>query len=162
MPANLTPKQRLAALVGAGCCTTLLAIVPGFEGTVLHAYFDPVGVATYCTGATDGVVMGKSYTVDECSDVLAKDLYAHAERIAECIAVPVNENQRAAFVSLAFNIGTGAFCSSTLKRRLNAYDYAGACAEISRWRMAGGREWPGLVKRRAAERQLCETPVAAQ
>lgn len=154
----MTPRQKLAATVGAGCCATLLSLVPQFEGTFLKTYRDPIGVATYCTGATKGAVMGRTYTPEECSDVLAMDLHEHAEGITKCIAVPLTENQRAAFVSFAFNVGVGAFCGSTLVRTLNAGDYGAACAQLSRWTMAGGQVWPGLVKRRAAERKLCETP----
>ena len=62
----------------------------------------------------------------------------------------------AAFLSFAFNVGNGAFCGSTLTRKANAGDMPGACAELSRWTYAGGKQMPGLVIRRAAERQLCE------
>ncbi|WP_405045477.1 glycoside hydrolase family protein [Pseudomonas aeruginosa] len=45
---------------------------------------------------------------------------------------------------------------STLLRKLNAGDVRGACAELSRWVYAGGKKLGGLVRRRAAERELCE------
>ena len=57
----------------------------------------------------------------------------------------------------AFNVGNARFCSSTLARKANAGDMAGACAELSRWTYAGGKPLPGLVKRRATERAICES-----
>jgi lysozyme len=57
---------------------------------------------------------------------------------------------------LRINVGSDAACKSTLMRKLNMGDLAGACSELSRWTMAGGKVYPGLVRRRAAERALCE------
>ena len=74
----------------------------------------------------------------------------------QCVRVPLHQHEYDAFVSLAYNIGSRAFCSSTLVRKLNAGDYAGACAEIDRWVYAGGKRLSGLVKRRAEERARCE------
>ena len=51
-------------------------------------------------------------------------------------------------------MGSEAFCNSTLARKANSGDLAGACAELSRWTRAGGVVWPGLVKRRALERKV--------
>ena len=68
----------------------------------------------------------------------------------------MTDGQKAAFLSFAFNVGAQKFCGSTLVKKANQGDMPGACAELSRWTYAGGRELPGLVKRRAAERALCE------
>ena len=76
--------------------------------------------------------------------------------LKQCVRVSLHQYECDAFVSLAYNIGSGAFCGSTLVRKLNAGDYAGACAEIDRWVYAGGKRLPGLVKRRAEERARCE------
>ena len=99
--------------------------------------------------------MGQRYTRQQCEDMLYGDLLKHAQAL-DCIKHPLTDGQKAAFVSFAFNVGNKAFCDSTLARKANAGDMAGACAELSRWTRAGGRELPGLVKRRAAERELCE------
>ena len=69
---------------------------------------------------------------------------------------PLTDGQKAAFLSFAFNVGNGAFCSSTLVRKANTGDMPGACSELSKWVYAGGKQLPGLVKRRAAERAMCE------
>ena len=66
--------------------------------------------------------------------------------------------QKVAIVSFAFNVGTGAVCSSTMARKANAgADPAEWCAELDRWVLAGGKKLPGLVARRAEERRLCES-----
>jgi lysozyme len=89
--------------------------------------------------------------------MLADDLAKHAEAL-NCVKTPMTDGQKAAFVSFAYNVGVQGFCGSTLVRKANAGDMTGACAELSRWVMAGGKKLPGLVNRRAAERELCEKP----
>ena len=60
-----------------------------------------------------------------------------------------------AHVSLAYNIGVGGYCRSTVARRQNAGDVGGACDAFLMWNRAGGVTWPGLTRRREAERKLC-------
>jgi GH24 family phage-related lysozyme (muramidase) len=60
-----------------------------------------------------------------------------------------------AFVSLTYNIGIGAFCRSTARKRLDAGNLEGACDAATWYNRAGGRKIPGLVNRRAAEHRLC-------
>lgn len=99
--------------------------------------------------------MGQTFTREQCEELLYKDLAKHADAL-QCIKAPMTDGQKAAFLSFSFNVGSQAFCGSTLARKANADDMLGACAELSRWTLAGGKQLPGLVKRRAAERQLCE------
>ena len=103
--------------------------------------------------------MGQTFTRQQCQDMLYQDLVQHADALG-CITQPLTDGQRAAFLSFAFNVGEGAFCKSTLVRKANAGDVQGACAELSRWTYAGGKQLPGLVQRRAAERQMCEGGLA--
>lgn len=154
----MNTKQTLAGMVGAGCCAVLLTYVPQFEGTVLRGYKDPIGIVTACTGNTKSAVLGKPYTKEECERLLVDDLVEHAAGIEKCITRPLSTGERAASVSLAFNIGVEAFCDSTMARKLNAADPT-ACAELDRWIKAGGQVLPGLVKRRAIERQICEGKI---
>lgn len=152
----MTPRQRLAAKIGAGAVTLAVSVVALHEGTVYRTYKDPVGILTACVGHTGPELrMGQTYTRAQCEDMLYADLAKHAVAL-DCIKTPLTDYQKAALVSFAFNVGEVKFCSSTLVRKANAGDLMGACAELSRWTMAGGRELPGLVKRRAAERALCE------
>lgn len=146
-------KARLAAAGLLGCFT----LVAGFEGLRTVAYRDPVGIPTLCYGSTQGVRMGQGATRAQCEALLGHELLAAHEQMQACVRVPLTPGQRSAFTSFTYNVGARAFCRSTLARKLNAGDHAGACAELDRWVHARGIRLPGLVRRRAAERALCES-----
>ncbi len=146
------------ACVGTACATVLLACVPLFEGTVHTTYVDPVGVVTACTGHTGPELkLGQTFTKQQCDDMLMADLVKHAEPVLKCAPVLKDHiGPLAASVSLAYNIGTNAFCASTIVKLFRAGDWAGGCAEFSKWVKAKGKVLPGLIKRRAYERAMCE------
>lgn len=75
----------------------------------------------------------------------------------KCLTSPdkVPDKPYVAFLSLSYNIGTGAFCRSSVARYANSADYRRACDAISLYNKAGGRVVKGLVNRRADERKLC-------
>lgn len=146
----------MIASVGAVCAAVLIVCVPKFEGLVLRGYKDPIGIVTACAGHTATAVLGRVYTVAECEKLLEDDLVSHAEGVKACITHPLTTYQLAAAVSFAYNIGVPRFCGSTMAEKFNRGDIKGACAELSRWTRAGGKVLPGLVKRRAAERAMCE------
>jgi lysozyme len=79
--------------------------------------------------------------------------------VSAAVTVPLNDNEFGALTSFTFNLGIGNLKSSTLLKKLNAGDRAGAADEFGKWVNAGGKPLPGLVKRRAAERALFLTPV---
>jgi lysozyme len=83
------------------------------------------------------------------------DMQKFEGAIKQCVSVPLHQHEYDAFLSLSYNIGARAFCNSTLVRKLNAYDYKGACDEILRWNKAGGRVINGLTIRRQKEHQQC-------
>ena len=139
-----------------------LAVVGGFEGVRRVAYQDVVGVWTVCAGETKGVSAGDTYTLDECKAMLETRLAEFNDGVNRCLRIEVRDETRVALVSFAYNIGVPAFCKSTLLRRLNAGDGAAACDELLRWTYADGRQLPGLVNRRAAERELCRAGFAGQ
>lgn len=152
-------KARLVAMVGAASAAILTTQVPKFEGMVLRGYKDPIGIVTACAGNTRSAVLGRAYTPEECQQLLADDLVAHAEPVLKCtpiLARPEYVGPRSAAISFTFNVGAGNYCSSTMARKFNAGDFIGACAELSKWTRAGGKELPGLVTRRATERAICE------
>ncbi len=153
-------KAKFIAIVGAGAAALAVPLVQYYEGTVFSTYRDPVGIITACTGHTGPELkMGQTYTREQCEEMLYKDLAKHASALS-CVRAPLTDGQRAAFLSFAFNVGDDAFCRSTLVRKANSGDINGACAELSRWTYASGKLLPGLVRRRAAERQLCEAGLA--
>ena len=150
-------KRTLAGVVGAGACALLLAIIPQHEGKRNVGYLDPVGIATKCMGDTTDVVIGRVYTDAECLASMERQLIAHADGVLACTpGLKGHDNQLAAAVSLAYNIGVGAYCKSTVAKRFGAGDLKGGCAAITLYNKAGGKVLPGLVRRRAAERALCE------
>ena len=61
-------------------------------------------------------------------------------RCQTCVTVPLAQHEYDALVRLSHNVGSRAFCQSTLVRKLNAEDYAGACAELLRWRFFQGKD----------------------
>jgi lysozyme len=84
-----------------------------------------------------------------------RDVEVFEGAVKQCVNVPLAQHEYDAYLSLAYNIGPSAFCRSTLVRKLNAQDYAGACKEILRWNRFQNKPLAGLTKRRQAEYQQC-------
>ena len=135
-----------SALVG-------IAVHEGYRG---EAYIPVKGdVPTIGFGTTAGVKSGD--TIEPVQALVRKlaDVQRFEGALQQCVRVPLHQHEYDAFLSLAYNIGPGAFCGSTLVRRLNAGDYAGACAEILRWDRFRGEPLRGLTLRRQAENRQC-------
>lgn len=152
---NSRLKKAGIGLTVAG--SLAIGIVGGYEGLRTKAYRDIVGVPTVCFGETRGVKMGDSYTVDECKAMLGDALVEFEQGMRKCMTRPdsVPDKPYVAFLSLSYNIGIGAFCKSTLARKVNAGDIRGACDELLKWNRAGGQVVRGLTRRRQEERALC-------
>lgn len=158
-------RKSLASICGIAAATILCSIVPQFEGTKNVGYLDPIGIPTKCTGDTRDVVVGRHYTDAECAESLQTALIAHAEPILRCNPeLQGRTYQLAASVSFGYNIGTRAFCDSQVSKRFHVGEWKLGCKAMNesdsgrpQWVMAGGKVLPGLVKRRAEERALCET-----
>lgn len=150
-------QQRAAAAVSAGVVALATPLILYYEGTKQVGYLDPIGIVTACTGHTGAdAVLGRTYSHQECAALLKRDIASHDAGVVACVTRPMADNVHAAALSFAFNIGVAKFCASSMAKKLNSGDIAGACAELSRWVYAAGKQLPGLVKRRAAERALCE------
>ncbi len=135
-----------SALVG-------IALHEGYRG---EAYIPVKGdVPTIGFGTTDGVKPGDRIEPVQALVRKLADVQRFEGALKQCVRVPLHQYEYDAFLSLAFNIGPGAFCGSTLVRRLNAGDYAGACAEILRWDRFRGEPLRGLTLRRQAENRQC-------
>jgi lysozyme len=131
-----------------------LALIKDFEGRELTAYKDPVGIWTIGYGSTGPHVKpGMTITESEAEALLRKDI-SRFEAAVNRLSKKSNQDQFDAMVSLAFNVGEGAFGGSTLLKLHNAGDYAGAANQFGRWNKAGGRVLAGLTRRRAAEAKL--------
>lgn len=96
--------------------------------------------------------------LDVAEALLREDLDRFVAGVDRLVTVPLTQNQRAALVSFAFNIGLGALATSTLLERLNDGEYEAVPAELARWKKGGGRVLDGLVRRREAEAALWRTP----
>lgn len=136
-----------AALVG-------LAVHEGYRET---AYIPVKGdKPTLGFGDAQGVQMGQRTDPVRALIRLNQQADTFQREMRACIGdVPLFQHEWDAYVSLTFNIGSAAFCRSTLVQRLKAQDYAGACAQILRWDKFQGRQLPGLTKRRQQEHKLC-------
>ena len=151
-----TDKRRVPAPAWILSAAFLVGLVMS-EGYTDRAIIPvPGDVLTIGFGTTEGVKLGDRITPPQALGRALSDLGKFDGAIRECVRVPLHQHEYESFLSLAYNIGPGAFCGSTLVRKLNAGDYAGACAEISRWNRQAGRVLQGLVNRRAAERAQCE------
>jgi lysozyme len=159
-------------------CQKAIDLVKSYEGipdgnpaTVnIDPYLDPVNIWTigwghalryggrFLKGEADRAQMHALYpdgiTLDQAETLLHADLLETGRDVLTMLAVQVNDNEFGALTSFAFNLGTGNLRSSTLLKKLNANDRAGAADQFLRWVRADGKVLPGLVKRRAAERAL--------
>jgi lysozyme len=132
-------------------------MVKHFEGFRAKPYLCPAGVPTIGYGHTEGVSLSDPpITRESAAALLEKDLAVFAAGVARMLTAPVTQNQFDALVSFAYNVGLGNLKRSTLLKMVNSGDRAGAAREFAKWTKAKGRELPGLVKRRAAERALFE------
>ena len=145
----ITPPSGIRPISETG-----LDLIRDFEGRRLNAYQDAVGVWTIGYGHTRTAYPGQRITEAGATALLREDVATFERAVSRAVRVPLTDNQYAALVSFAFNVGSGALNSSTLLRRLNAGDYFGAANELRRWNRAGGRELYGLTRRREAERSL--------
>jgi len=130
-----------------------LSLIQSFESCKLTAYQDIVGIWTIGWGDTTNVRPGQTISQAEAdARLIAKyDYFEH--QILLAVQVPLNDNQLGALTCLVYNIGIGAFKSSTILKKLNLNDPT-AVDEFARWNKAGGRVVAGLTRRRAAEAKL--------
>lgn len=149
--------KTLKATVGAAAAALLINYVPQFEGLVLKGYKDPIGIVTACSGHTKTAVFGRIYTKEECSKLLEQDLVQHAQGVIQCTPQLLGHPyQLAATTSFAYNVGVFKYCGSTMAKKFARGDLIGACNELPKWTKAGGIVFPGLVKRREIEKEICE------
>jgi GH24 family phage-related lysozyme (muramidase) len=136
-----------------------VALIKSFEGLSLTAYKDSVGVWTIGYGWTqpvDGkpISAGMFIKQDTAERLLKTGLVSYESDVSKLVKVKLNQGQFDALVSFAYNLGSRSLSTSTLLRKLNAGDYAGAADEFPRWNKAGGQVLAGLSRRREAERAL--------
>lgn len=136
-----------------------IALIKQFEGCKLKAYQDSVGVWTIGYGWTqpvDGKPIRAGMTIKQetAERLLKTGLVSYESDVSRLVKVGLTQGQFDALVSFTYNLGTRSLSTSTLLRKLNAGDYAGAADEFLRWNKAGGKVLNGLTRRREAERAL--------
>ena len=136
-----------------------IALLKEFEGCKLTAYQDSVGVWTIGYGWTqpvDGKPIRAGMTIKQetAERLLKTGLVSYESDVSRLVKVGMTQGQFDALVSFTYNLGPRSLSTSTLLRKLNAGDYAGAADEFLRWNKAGGKVLNGLTRRREAERAL--------
>lgn len=136
-----------------------IALIKQFEGCKLTAYQDSVGVWTIGYGWTkpvDGKPIRAGMTIKQetAERLLKTGLVTYESDVSRLVKVGLTQGQFDALVSFTYNLGARSLSTSTLLRKLNAGDYAGAADEFLRWNKAGGKVLNGLTRRREAERAL--------
>lgn len=130
-------------------------LVAEFEGCRLTAYKCPAGVWTIGYGHTAGVKEGDILPSEEAAkELLEKDLAKYAAEVSRCagngkISFPLNQNQFDALTSFCYNCGAG-----NLQKLVKGRSAATVAEKILAYNKGGGKVLPGLVKRRARERDL--------
>ena len=140
-----------------------LSLIKQFEGLELTAYLCPANIPTIGYGNTNSVTRAdvgrKTITAAQAETLLRADLVRFEKAVEHLVSVPLTDNQFAALVSFAFNLGEGNLAKSTLLKRINA---KAPLADIERswmqWVNANGKRLQGLVNRRAAEMALYKKP----
>lgn len=156
-PAELTRAEKIGAAIAAACAV-VLPLTSSSEGLRTTPYRDPAGIRTVCYGETQ--LEMRVYSADECGAMLRSRLAkSYAPPIVKCV-VGVTEPRRvyafAALIDASYNAGPAAVCKSRMVKAINAGDWKAGCNAFPGWYVtAKGKVYPGLVKRRIAERDLC-------
>lgn len=138
-----------------------LDVIKTMEGFYGNFYIDPVGIRTIgyghachalpCTGPDFASL---PLTEQKAEEILINDLQLYETCIKNAVTVALNINEFSALVSFVFNVGCGAFKTSTLLRLLNQGQYTEVPNQLNRWTKGGGKTLPGLVRRRGLEGDL--------
>ena len=138
-----------------------LALIREFEGFRSKPYLCPAGVPTIGYGSTryeDGTpVTLKDGPIDQArANAIMRTTLAreYEPAVQRYVKVPLTQGQYDALVDFAYNAGAKNLLQSTLLKKLNAKNYAGASKEFEKWVYGGGKVLPGLVRRRKAEQAL--------
>jgi lysozyme len=157
------------AVKGILLAASTLVGIASYEGYRSEAYIPvPGDVPTIDFGRTQGVKMGDKSNPIRGLKLLEKELdTVYVAGVKRCVKVPLHQHEFAAYVSLTYNVGVARFCNAAKPGKppniidlINSERYAEACARIDAFKKSGGVVYPGLVKRRAEERAICEGKYA--
>jgi GH24 family phage-related lysozyme (muramidase) len=139
-----------------------ISLIKEFEGFESQAYIDTDGTPVIGYGLSkiggEPVQIGDRISPQQADTALNAHLQEIYEELDQVVRVDLSDRQLSALASIAFNVGINSIKQSTLVKKVNAKDYAGAANEFLRWDKANLRgrlvQLPGLTRRRHAERQL--------
>lgn len=146
-------RNEIAAISLSATALVAIALHEGYKDM---AYIPTPGdVPTIGFGTTNGVKLGDKTTPTQALSRAMVDIQKFEGAVKSCVQVPLTQGEYDAYISLSYNIGSSAFCNSTLVKRLNQSEYALACQEILRWDRFQGQKLAGLTKRRQEEYLKC-------
>lgn len=137
-------------------------LVKEFEGFADQAYIDTDGTPVIGYGlsriAGKPVQLGDRISPIQAEIALKHQLQEIYQELDKIVQVNLSDRQLSALASISFNVGINSIKDSTLVKKINVEDYAGAANEFLRWDKANLQgslvQMPGLTRRRQAERQL--------
>jgi lysozyme len=159
-------RTPIAALALSASALIGIAMKEGYtDKAIIPTKGDVPTLGFGTTTRPDGspVRMGDKTNPVEALGRKQRDLVKFEGAIKQCVKVPLYQAEYDQYVDLSYNIGSTAFCSSTIVKRLNTYDYAGACNAILLWKRVAGQDcsipgnkvcW-GLWQRRLETHDKC-------
>jgi len=135
-----------------------VSLIQEFEGFSPVAYRDPVGIWTIGYGFIEGVKEGDRITKEQAGKRLQRELGTYEQAVSKA-AGECSQNEFDALVCFAFNVGTAGMSRSSVIKAHRRGDKQAAARAFALWNKAGGKVWPGLTRRRAAEAALYLEPV---
>jgi lysozyme len=164
--ARRSPRIAIAALSFSAIGLIGLAASEGYtDSAIIPTKGDVPTLGFGTTTRPDGspVQLGDKTNPVEALQRKARDIVKFEGALKSCVRVPLTQGEYDVYVDHAYNIGPGAFCSSTIVRRLNAGDYTGACNAILMWNRVGAQDCsepgnkicPGLWDRRLKAQRKC-------
>ena len=146
-------RKKVAAITLSAAALVGIVVHEGYSDVAYTPV--PGDVPTIGFGTTGGVKPGDRTTPTKALSRALTDIQKFEGALKKCVKVPLTQNEYDTYISLSYNIGSNAFCNSTLVKKLNAQDYSGACKEILRWDKFQGKPLAGLTKRRQDEYMRC-------
>ena len=148
--------QRAVTLSATG-----LILIAMHEGFSSMPYKDTGGVVTNGFGNAT-INPNQHVTVPQALDDLKVNTSNTGKKVSQCVTASMKQGQYDSYVSFAYNVGSNAFCKSTMAKKANAGDRVGSCKEFDKWVYVAGKDCrikssncSGIVQRRKAERELC-------
>ena len=158
------PRVAVAGLALSAAGLVGLVLKEGYTDRAVQPL--PGDAWTVGFGTTGGVKPGDATTPPKALERALRDVQQFEGALKQCVTAPLSQAEFDVYLDFSYNVGSRAFCNSTMVRKLNAGDYAGACQEFDRWTMFQGKDCRiranrcyGLVERRAEARAKCDSAL---